>query len=167
MLNLRFPDLDPAEFENTINLEKTIFTSRIYPQHEQSDEEVITHRLVPHLDTSLVILENQMTAHCSFQVLFGETGDDQKIPVPGIRNDYLVFIGQSFSFLTKNYLPSVLHVVDKPSEQFLEGSRRSSLITLYEPVAIIIPFKNVNPHHDETTVSCLFVDSIGLNVNDL
>lgn len=165
-LKLRFPDFDSAEYESNICQKKMFFTNRIYPQVEQSDEEELTHRLVPHLDTSFITLANQVPADNGFQGLFVETGDGKKVPVPGIRNSYLVFIGQSLSFLTKNYLPSALHGVDKPPKEMFEGSERASLISFYEPAEIMIPSKHINPNPDETTDSCPFFDGIGLSPND-
>jgi len=166
-LKLRFPDFDPMEYEDTINSKKMFFTNRIYPEVEKANEEKITHRVVPHYDTSFISLANQVPADNRFQGLYVETADEKKVPVPGIRNSYLVFIGQSLSFLTKNYLPAVYHGVDKPPKEIYEGSERSSVISFYEPAEIIKPSKNINPNPDEVfTDCCPLYDKMGLDVND-
>jgi len=164
-LKLRFPDFDVEEYNAVYKSRKMFFTNRTYPQVENSEGE-LTHRLVPHKDTSFITVANQVPADNGFRGLFVETGDGKKVAVPGIRNAYLVFIGQSLSYLTKNYLPAVLHGVDKPPNEMFEGSERSSLISFYEPPEIMIPSKQINPNPDETTDSCPFFNGIGLSVDD-
>lgn len=165
-LKTRFPDFQEDDFEGAIDKKRMFFNNRIYPQTDPSDEEDLDHRLVPHLDTSFITLANQIPADNEFQGLFIITGDGEKVSVPPVRNAYLVFIGQGLSFLTKNYLPSALHGVDKPPLRLWEGSERSSLISFYEPPERLVPSPHIHPNQGETTDSCPFYEGVGLDIND-
>nr|QCC62378.1 KabC [Grateloupia filicina] len=160
-LKTRFPDFDPAELEDNVNPHNMIFSNRIYPEFPPSEGEDAEYRLTPHRDISYITLVNQTPANNGFKALFIVTGDGERVYVPPIRNSYLVFIGQSLSYLTNKYLPAALHGVAFPDGN-LEGCERASLVSFYEPYDRMVPSKNIKPTAEEIAPkSCSFYDSIG------
>nr|A0A4D6IA61.1 RecName: Full=Alpha-ketoglutarate dependent kainoid synthase; Short=Alpha-KG dependent kainoid synthase; AltName: Full=Kainic acid biosynthesis cluster protein C; Short=DsKabC [Digenea simplex]QCC62383.1 KabC [Digenea simplex] len=162
-LKTRFPEFHPDELKDNINVRNMFFSNRIYPEAPPDDGEKADYRLVPHRDLSFITLANQVPANNGFKGLFILTGDGEKIPVPPIRNSYLVFIGQGLSYLTNKYLPAALHGVDFPDNTNFEGSERASLISFYEPNDYMMPSKNINPLPEEIfEKSCTFYDDVGV-----
>lgn len=165
-LKTRFPEFDPNELENNIDVRNMFFSNRIYPEIPPEEGENVQYRLVPHRDLSFITLANQVPANNGFKGLFVVTSEGEKVPVPPIRNAYLVFLGQCFSYLTNKYLPAALHGVDFPGQGNLEGSERASLISFYEPHDRMIPSKNINPSREEQfDRACSFFDDIGVDEN--
>nr|QCC62372.1 KabC [Rhodophysema elegans]QCC62374.1 KabC [Palmaria hecatensis] len=165
-LATRFPDFDPDEYKENTNSHHMFFSNRLYPENEPEKGENVEYRLVPHRDLSLVTLAHQIPADNGYQGLFVLTGDGKKVPVPPIRNSYLVFLGQALSYLTNKYLPAGLHGVDFPEKNSFEGSERSSLISFYEPHDRMMPSKALTPKEDEVfDRSCSFFDDIGVDTS--